>query len=103
MSVIIHILTFSAAPLTLTDKFVIAGNVSTHNGKGSGSIGCTLKRVTSEKSSHEFDCSIGNGPHFGGKYYRRLSTNTFFNMSGILTKKSVPIFYVEIIHGILFI
>jgi len=70
------------APLTLTDKFVIAGNVSTHNGKGSGSIGCTLKRVTSEKSSHEFDCSIGNGPHFGGKYYRRLSTNTFFNMSG---------------------
>ena len=82
MSVIIHFLTFSAAPLTLTDKFVIAGNVSTHNGKGSGSIGCTLKRVTSEKSSHEFDCSIGNGPHFGGKYYRRLSTNTFFNMSG---------------------
>jgi DnaJ family protein C protein 11 len=75
------------APLTNTDKLVLAGNVSAHNGNGSGSVGCTLRRVTSDKSWHEFDASFGNGPTFGAKLYRKLSTNTFVNMSGITTFK----------------
>ncbi len=70
------------APLTNTDKLYIAGNVSAHNGRGDGNVACTLRRVTSDKSWHEFDCSIGSTPSFGGKTYRKLSTHTFVNMSG---------------------
>ena len=70
------------APLSNTEKCVITGNVNTHNGQGSGSVGCTLKRVTSEKSSHEIDFSIGSGPRCGGRFHRRLSTSTFLNISG---------------------
>ena len=55
---------------------------STQNGAGAGSVGCTLKRVTSDRSSHDFDISIGSGPYLGAKYYRRIYNETFFNVSG---------------------
>ena len=41
-------------PITNSDTTILSGDVSTHDGTGSGSVGCSLKRVTSEKSWHEF-------------------------------------------------
>lgn len=70
------------APLTNTDKVVLAGNVSARNGVGSGSINCALRRVTSDKSWHEFEVGVGNGPSLGAKLYRKLTTHTFVNVSG---------------------
>ena len=48
------------APLTVTEKMTLSGDVSSHNGRGNGSITCLIKRTTSESSSHEVHASIGN-------------------------------------------
>ena len=47
------------APLTVTEKLTLSGEVSSHNGRGDGSITCLIKRVTSDSSSHELHASIG--------------------------------------------
>jgi len=70
------------APLTVTEKLTLSGDVSSHNGRGDGSVTCLIKRATSDKSSHEVYASIGNGPSLGGKYFRKLTNTTFVTMSG---------------------
>ena len=42
------------APITNTDNVTFSGNVSTRDGTGSGAVGVSLRRVTSESSWHEF-------------------------------------------------
>ena len=42
------------APITNSDNVILSGHVSTRDGTGSGAVGCSLRRVTSEKSWHEF-------------------------------------------------
>jgi len=76
------------APITNSDKVTLSGNVTTRDGTGSGTVGCSLRRITSEKSWHEFSGSIGNGPTFQTDVYRKLSTHSFVNMSGSLQFKS---------------
>jgi len=72
------------APLTNTDKVILAGNVSTRNGSGEGSVGCTFHRVASEKSWYQVTSSFGNGLHLGSTVYRKLTPRTFADMSGSL-------------------
>jgi len=79
------------APITNSDKVTLSGHVTTRDGTGSGNVGCSLRRVTSEKSWHEFSASIGNGPTFKTDAYRKLSTHSFVNMSGSLQFKSMGI------------
>ena len=47
------------APLTVTEKLTLSGEVSSHNGRGDGSVTCLIRRATSDKSSHEVYASIG--------------------------------------------
>ena len=51
------------APLTVTEKMTLSGDVSSHNGRGSGSVTAQIKRATSDKSSHEVYASIGKYLH----------------------------------------
>ena len=78
------------APLSLTDKLVLSGHVSSYNGKGSGSVSCALHRTNSRNAWQQFEASIGNGPFLGGKMYRKLTTNTYITFSG---KKRAHCFY----------
>lgn len=71
-------------PLTNTNKVILSGNVASQNGSGSGSVGCTFRRVSSMKSWQEFDVSFGAGPSVGAKFNRSLTTNIFANVSGTL-------------------
>ena len=70
------------APISLTEKVVIYGNLNTNRGKGQGSVGCTLHRATSSKSWHEVDLSFGGGPTLGGKFFYKLPKETWINISG---------------------
>merc|ERR1712223_2028551 len=70
------------APLTVTEKLTLSGEVSNSNGRGNGAVSCFIKRSTSDSSSHEVYASIGNGPSLGGKYYRKLNSRTYLTMSG---------------------
>lgn len=69
------------APLTLRDTVIMAGNLSTHNGTGTGSINVSLRRLLSEKGWVEFDVGAGNGPVFSLKGFRTLTKRMFVNMS----------------------
>ena len=42
------------APISNTDNATFSGHVSTRDGTGSGAVGCSIRRVTSEKSWQEF-------------------------------------------------
>jgi DnaJ family protein C protein 11 len=55
------------APLTVTEKLTLSGEVSSHNGRGDGSITCLIKRVTSDSSSHELHASIGKKFYLSSK------------------------------------
>lgn len=68
-------------PLTLTDKIVLSGNVNTRNGRGSGALGCSLTRVTSNKSWHSYEISYGDGPYLAGRLFRRLNGTTAITLS----------------------
>ena len=70
------------APITNSDKVILAGNVSTRNGSGEGSISATFHRLASEKSWYQFTSSFGNGLSMGSTVYRKLSPRTFADMSG---------------------
>jgi len=72
------------APITNSDKVILAGNVSTRNGSGEGSISATFHRLASEKSWYQFTSSFGNGLSMGSTVYRKLSPRTFADMSGSL-------------------
>ena len=56
------------APITNSDKVILAGNVSTRNGSGEGSISATFHRLASEKSWYQFTSSFGNGCQWGQLY-----------------------------------
>ena len=60
----------------------IAGNVTTSNGTGSGSVGATWKRVHSEKMWHDVSLTVGNRPGASATLFRTLNRRTFATMSG---------------------
>ena len=62
------------APLTVTEKLTLSGEVSSHNGRGDGSITCLIKRVTSDSSSHELHASIGKKFYLYSKIWPIFST-----------------------------
>ena len=70
------------APLTVTEKLTLSGEVSSHNGRGDGSITCLIKRVTSDSSSHELHASIGK------KFYLHF----FFSIRPYSIDSGLPIF-----------
>jgi len=72
------------APLTSSDTATLAGNISTSNGTGSGSINCGLRRVSSGGAWQEVEVGVGSGLSLGAKIYRKLSERNFVNMSGTL-------------------
>eukprot|EP00095_Tigriopus_kingsejongensis_P005439 maker-scaffold224_size251237-snap-gene-0.18 protein:Tk05439 transcript:maker-scaffold224_size251237-snap-gene-0.18-mRNA-1 annotation:"-like protein subfamily c member 11" len=71
-------------PITNADNVVLSGNVATSNGTGHGGVGCSWKRVVSEKTSYETSIQLGNASNLGTKLFRRLTPRTFVNMSGTL-------------------
>ena len=79
------------APISNSDNAILSGHVSTRDGTGSGAVGCSLRRVTSDHSWHQFSISFGEGPTFRTEAYRKLSTHTFVNMSGSLQFKPIGI------------
>ncbi|XP_069690191.1 dnaJ homolog subfamily C member 11 isoform X2 [Periplaneta americana] len=71
------------APLTLRDTMTMAGQLSTQNGTGSGSVDVSVRRLLSEKGWVELDVGAGNGPTFSIKGFRTLTKRTFSNMATI--------------------
>ncbi|XP_038677558.1 dnaJ homolog subfamily C member 11a isoform X1 [Scyliorhinus canicula] len=74
-----HISQSIEAPLTTTDTAVLAGSLSTQNGNGGGSINIALRRVTSAKGWGELEFGAGDiqGPLFGLKIFRNLTSQSF--------------------------
>ncbi|XP_041063123.1 dnaJ homolog subfamily C member 11 isoform X3 [Carcharodon carcharias] len=74
-----HISQSIEAPLTTTDTAVLAGSLSTQNGNGGGSINIALRRVTSAKGWGELEFGAGDiqGPLFGMKIFRNLTSQSF--------------------------
>lgn len=78
-------------PITNADNVTLSGHVSTRDGTGSGAVGCSLRRITSDTAWQEISASFGQGPRFKADAYRKLSTHSFVNMSGSLQFKSMGI------------
>ncbi|XP_043531923.1 dnaJ homolog subfamily C member 11a isoform X1 [Chiloscyllium plagiosum] len=74
-----HISQSIEAPLTTTDTAVLAGSLSTQNGNGGGSINIALRRVTSAKGWGELEFGAGDiqGPLFGMKIFRNITSQSF--------------------------
>lgn len=72
------------APLTNKDTAILSGNLSSHNGNGSGGINFSIRRITSEKGWGEVEVGAGNGLTLATKGFRNFSRGTFGNGS-ILT------------------
>lgn len=65
------------APLTLRDTLIMSGNLSTHNGTGSGAMTVSGKHLLSEKGWVELAVSIGSGPVIALKGFRTLTKRLF--------------------------
>uniref|UniRef100_UPI00398F2C1F dnaJ homolog subfamily C member 11 isoform X1 n=3 Tax=Pristiophorus japonicus TaxID=55135 RepID=UPI00398F2C1F len=74
-----HISQSIEAPLTTTDTAVLSGSLSTQNGNGGGSINVALRRVMSAKGWGELEFGAGDiqGPLFGMKIFRNLTSQSF--------------------------
>ncbi|XP_050737398.1 dnaJ homolog subfamily C member 11-like [Eriocheir sinensis] len=72
------------APLTNKDTAILSGNLTSHNGNGSGGINCSIRRLTSEKGWGELEVGAGNGLTIATKGFRNFSHGMFGNGS-ILT------------------
>ena len=77
-------------PLSNSETVILNGGASTDNGRGRGNLGFTWKRVTSERSWHQFELGLGNGsapkPTLGGKYFRRLTDKIFVTVNGSIAR-----------------
>ncbi|XP_067005009.1 dnaJ homolog subfamily C member 11 isoform X2 [Anabrus simplex] len=71
------------APLTLRDTIIMSGQLSTHNGTGSGSLNVSARRLLSEKGWIECEIGAGSGPVMSVKGFRTLTKRIFVNMSTI--------------------
>ncbi|XP_042863914.1 dnaJ homolog subfamily C member 11-like isoform X1 [Penaeus japonicus] len=69
------------APLTSRDTAILSGNLSSHNGNGSGGINCSVRRITSEKGWGELEIGAGNGLNVAFKGFRNFSRGVFGNGS----------------------
>ncbi|KAG7166506.1 dnaJ homolog subfamily C member 11-like [Homarus americanus] len=69
------------APLTNRDTAILSGNLSSHNGNGSGGINCSVRRITSDKGWGEVEIGAGNGLTFATKGFRNFSRGMFGNAS----------------------
>ncbi|KAJ9599175.1 hypothetical protein L9F63_010352 [Diploptera punctata] len=72
------------APLTLRDTVTMSGNLSTHNGTGSGTVNVSVRHLVSDKVWIEGDCGVGNGPVFSFKGFRSFTKRTFGNLTASL-------------------
>ncbi|XP_023330820.1 dnaJ homolog subfamily C member 11 isoform X2 [Eurytemora carolleeae] len=72
------------APLTTTDTTTLSGNISTSNGRGEGGFNVGYRRFQSESAWQEFSLGLGSGLGMGTKYFRKLGSRVFGNMSGTL-------------------
>ena len=72
------------APLTPRDTCTLSGSVNTSNGTGSGTVNCSVRRITSESGWVEGELGVGNGLSCVGKMYRKLTERNFVNMSGTM-------------------
>lgn len=61
--------------------FFNTGNLSSHNGNGSGGINCSVRRITSEKGWGELELGAGNGLNIAFKGFRNFSRGVFGNGS----------------------
>lgn len=57
------------------------GNLSSHNGNGSGGINCSVRRITSEKGWGEVEVGAGSGLTLATKGFRNFSRGMFGNGS----------------------
>ncbi|XP_074654663.1 dnaJ homolog subfamily C member 11-like [Tubulanus polymorphus] len=71
-------------PLTNQDTAILGGNLSTHNGTGSGTITASSRRILSDKGWAELEVSAGNGPMIHLKGFRTFTKHLFGTMSGFL-------------------
>ncbi|XP_054274989.1 dnaJ homolog subfamily C member 11 [Macrosteles quadrilineatus] len=65
------------APLTTRNLMTIGGEMSTHNGTGSGALTLTAKRLLQDNKWVEADLSVGNGVVLGLKHFRYLTRRIF--------------------------
>lgn len=68
------------APLTSSHTAVLGGNLSSHNGRGSGNMTCSLRRVISDCSWAEVEMGAGSGLSLGLKGFRSFSQGFFCNI-----------------------
>lgn len=61
--------------------FLLAGNLASHNGNGSGGINCSIRRITSERGWGELEVGAGNGLTLATKAFRNFSHGMFGNGS----------------------
>lgn len=79
------------APITLRDTVTLGGQLSTHNGTGSGDVSFSSRRLLSNSSWVQGGLSIGNGPTINIRTFRALTPRIFgsggidfhFNNDGI--------------------
>jgi DnaJ homolog subfamily C member 11 len=67
------------APLTAYDTMTLSGNLSSHNGTGTGNISTALRHVISAKTWTEIEFAAGNGPLLTLKGFRTLSKTLHAN------------------------
>ncbi|XP_041377966.1 dnaJ homolog subfamily C member 11-like [Gigantopelta aegis] len=64
-------------PLTTRDTAIIAGNISTHNGNGTGAFLATWRRLTSDKGWMEMEGTFGSEVGGSVKGFRQISKRCF--------------------------
>lgn len=69
-------------PLSLSNTLTLNGNLTSQNGVGSGTIGCSVRKVVSAKTWAEGAFSAGNGLVFTLKGFRTISKTQFGSMQG---------------------
>lgn len=77
------------APITTRDTATLSGQLSTHNGTGSGQFAISSRRLLSESAWVEGEFAVGNGPTFSLKGFRTLTKRVFFNTA--VTLQATPV------------
>uniref|UniRef100_A0A6A7FM57 DnaJ-like protein subfamily C member 11 n=2 Tax=Hirondellea gigas TaxID=1518452 RepID=A0A6A7FM57_9CRUS len=67
------------APLTSKDTAILSGQLSSHNGRGNGTLSCALRRVLSERGWAEVELGTGAGLSCSIKCFRSFYQGFFAN------------------------
>ena len=78
-------------PLTRSNKLLLSGQLATENGKGSGNMMLSWRKLNSPLSWMEYGAGIGvgNGPNFIIKNYQNLPKNVYWNGALLLNTNMV--------------